>query len=56
MDKLIIQIQDAGGNWITVDSTRPRDAEETMKLMDLARRRRPGKTLRAIINGDPRMI
>ena len=56
MDKLIIQIQDAGGNWITLDSTKPRDAEETMRLMDLARRRRPGKILRAIINGDPRMI
>ena len=56
MNKLIIQVQDAGGHWITVENIKPRDADETRRLLDLARRRRPRKTLRAIINGYPQLI
>jgi hypothetical protein len=56
MDKLIIQVQDSGGHWITIQNMKPRNVDEVRVLLDMARRRRPGKILRAIINGNAQML
>lgn len=46
-----IQIQDIGGNWITVQTTQTNDDRYVYSLMEQAQRNFQGKRTRALENG-----
>ncbi len=56
MNQVSIQIQDAGGNWVTVILSGYKSPEEVFQLLQMAKKSRPGKTLRAVTLEQPSPI
>lgn len=56
MNQVSIQIQDAGGNWVTVILSGYKSPEEVFQLLQMAKKSRPGKILRAVTREQPSPI
>ena len=56
MNQVSIQIQDAVGNWVTVIISGYKSPEEVFQLLQMAKKSRPGKVLRAVTREQPAPI